>query len=57
MNPNDHQHGGGEGRQPIGKDAPRTPWGKRHMGVKTRPRKKLSNKWIVHRRERKGNKH
>lgn len=57
MNPNDHPHGGGEGRQPIGKDAPRTPWGKRHMGVKTRPRKKLSNKWIVHRRERKGNKH
>lgn len=36
MNPNDHVHGGGEGRSPIGRDAPRTPWGKKCMGVKTR---------------------
>lgn len=41
MNPNDHPHGGGEGRQSIGYDAPRTPWGKRHMGVKTRRQRKL----------------
>ncbi len=50
MNPNDHPHGGGEGRQPVGKDAPRTPWGKRHMGVKTRNKKKASNMMIVRRR-------
>ncbi len=50
MNPNDHPHGGGEGRQPIGKDAPRSPWGKRLMGVKTRNKKKSSNKLIVRRR-------
>ncbi len=50
MNPNDHPHGGGEGRQPVGKDAPRTPWGKRHMGVKTRNKKKASNAMIVRRR-------
>ncbi len=50
MNPNDHPHGGGEGRQPIGMDAPRTPWGKRHMGVKTRKQKQHSTKLIIRRR-------
>lgn len=53
MNPNDHPHGGGEGRQPIGKDAPRTPWGKRHMGVKTRKHKKQSTDLIIRRRGKK----
>ncbi len=51
MNPNDHPHGGGEGRQSIGYDAPRTPWGKRHMGVKTRKAKKASNALIIRRRK------
>ncbi len=51
MNPNDHPHGGGEGRQPIGRDAPRTPWGKRHMGVKTRKQKKASSALIAKRRK------
>ena len=50
MNPNDHPHGGGEGKCPIGHDAPRTPWGKRCQGVKTRKAKKWSNKLIVRRR-------
>lgn len=50
MNPNDHPHGGGEGRTSIGRDAPRTPWGKRHMGVKTRKNTKSSTKLIVRRR-------
>ena len=50
MNPNDHPHGGGEGRQPIGYDAPRTPWGKRHMGIKTRRNKKASTALIMRRR-------
>lgn len=50
MNPNDHPHGGGEGRSSIGHDAPRTPWGKRHMGVKTRNSKKPSS-LIVRRRK------
>ena len=50
MNPNDHPHGGGEGRSPIGHDAPRTPWGKRALGVKTRNNKKASTKLIVRRR-------
>lgn len=53
MNPNDHPHGGGEGRQPIGKDAPRTPWGKRHMGVKTRKNKQHSTDLIIRRRGKK----
>lgn len=48
MNPNDHPHGGGEGRTPVGRDAPRTPWGKRHMGVKTRNKKKASSALIIH---------
>lgn len=52
MNPNDHPHGGGEGRQPIGMDAPRTPWGKRHMGVKTRKQKQYSTKLIIRRRSK-----
>lgn len=52
MNPNDHPHGGGEGKSPIGRKAPMTPWGKKAMGVKTRKHKKASNKLIV--RGRKG---
>ena len=50
MNPNDHPHGGGEGKCPVGRDAPRTPWGKRALGVKTRNNKKASSKLIVRRR-------
>ncbi|MFN3044247.1 50S ribosomal protein L2 [Mycoplasmoides gallisepticum] len=53
MNPNDHPHGGGEGRSPVGRDAPRTPWGKRHMGVKTRNNKKSSTQLIIRRRNSK----
>jgi len=49
MNPPDHPHGGGEGKCPVGHDAPRTPWGKRALGVKTRKHKKSSNKLILHR--------
>ncbi|MDE5617597.1 MAG: 50S ribosomal protein L2 [Ureaplasma sp.] len=51
MNPNDHPHGGGEGRQPIGKDAPRSPWGRKLMGVKTRNSKKSSTNLIIRRRK------
>ncbi|MCD8195508.1 MAG: 50S ribosomal protein L2 [Coprobacillus sp.] len=50
MNPNDHPHGGGEGKCPVGRDAPRTPWGKRALGVKTRDKKKASTKMIVRRK-------
>ena len=50
MNPNDHPHGGGEGKCPVGRDAPRTPWGKRALGVKTRSQKRASGKLIVRRR-------
>ena len=50
MNPCDHPHGGGEGKCPVGRDAPRTPWGKRALGVKTRNQKKASGKLIVRRR-------
>ncbi len=50
MNPNDHPHGGGEGKQPIGIPSPVTPWGKPTMGLKTRNRKKASNKLIVRRK-------
>lgn len=50
MNPNDHPHGGGEGRTSIGRKAPLTPWGKKALGVKTRDSKKASNKLIVRRR-------
>ena len=49
MNPPDHPHGGGEGKCPIGHDAPRTPWGKRALGVKTRKYKKASTKLIIRR--------
>ena len=51
MNPNDHPHGGGEGRAPIGRPGPSTPWGKPALGLKTRKKKKLSNKYIVRRRD------
>jgi len=51
MNAVDHPHGGGEGRSPIGKPNPRTPWGKIALGVKTRKRNKLSNKFILHRKK------
>ena len=51
MNPVDHPHGGGEGKCPVGRDAPRTPWGKRALGVKTRKSKKASTKLIVRRRK------
>ena len=50
MNPNDNPHGGGEGKSPVGRDAPRTPWGKRALGVKTRKNKKASTQLIVRRR-------
>lgn len=50
MNPNDHPHGGGEGKNPVGHDAPRSPWGRRLMGVKTRSSKARSNRLIVRRR-------
>ena len=53
MNPVDHPHGGGEGKCPVGRDAPRTPWGKRALGVKTRNQKKASNKLIIRRRNSK----
>jgi len=53
MNPNDHPHGGGEGRTPIGRKAPVTPWGKPALGLKTRNKKKASNKLIVRRRNSK----
>ena len=50
MNPNDHPHGGGEGRSPIGRPSPVTPWGKPALGYKTRKKNKASNKFIVSRR-------
>ena len=51
MNPNDHPHGGGEGRSPIGRPGPCTPWGKPALGLKTRKKNKASNKLIVRRRD------
>ena len=51
MNPNDHPHGGGEGRAPVGRPSPMTPWGKPAMGLKTRKKKKQSNKLIIRRRD------
>ncbi|MCF7925188.1 MAG: 50S ribosomal protein L2 [Candidatus Izimaplasma sp.] len=51
MNPNDHPHGGGEGRQPIGLKSPVTPWGKPALGLKTRKSKKASDRLIVSRRK------
>ena len=50
MNPNDHPHGGGEGKSPVGRPGPVTPWGKPALGYKTRSLKKSSNKFIVRRR-------
>ena len=50
MNPNDHPHGGGEGKAPIGRPAPSTPWGKPALGYKTRKKNKQSNKYIVRKR-------
>jgi len=50
MNPVDHPHGGGEGKSPIGRPGPVTPWGKPTLGYKTRPKKKYSDKYIVKRR-------
>ena len=51
MNPNDHPHGGGEGRAPVGRPSPMTPWGKPAMGLKTRKKKKQCNKLIIRRRD------
>ena len=53
MNPNDHPHGGGEGRSPIGRPAPSTPWGKPALGYKTRKKNKHSNKYVVRKRGKK----
>ena len=53
MNPNDHPHGGGEGRAPVGRTGPMTPWGKPALGQKTRKNKKESDKYIVTRRKKK----
>ena len=53
MNPNDHPHGGGEGKSPVGRPGPVTPWGKPALGYKTRNKKKASNKFIVKRRNAK----
>lgn len=54
MNPNDHPHGGGEGKAPVGRPQPMTPWGKKARGIKTRDTKKVSEKLII--RHRKGSK-
>ena len=51
MNPNDHPHGGGEGKTGIGRPGPSTPWGKPALGLKTRKKHKASNKMIVRRRD------
>ena len=53
MNPNDHPHGGGEGKSPVGRPGPVTPWGKPALGYKTRNAQKASNKFIVKRRNSK----
>ncbi|WP_027415414.1 50S ribosomal protein L2 [Aneurinibacillus terranovensis] len=52
MNPNDHPHGGGEGRAPIGRSGPVTPWGKPTLGAKTRKKKKHSSKYIIRSRKK-----
>ena len=54
MNPNDHPHGGGEGKAGIGRPGPCTPWGKPALGLKTRKKNKQSNKLIVRRRDGRG---
>ncbi len=53
MNPNDHPHGGGEGKAPIGHKSPMTPWGKKALGVKTRKKNKASNQYIIRNRKAK----
>ena len=53
MNPVDHPHGGGEGKAPIGLKYPKTPWGKHALGVKTRKKKKWTNKYVIKRRKKK----
>lgn len=53
MNPNDHPHGGGEGRSPIGRPSPVSPWGKKTLGMKTRKKNKKSDKFIVKKRKKK----
>jgi len=53
MNPNDHPHGGGEGKAPVGRPAPSTPWGKPALGLKTRKKNKHSSKYIVRKRSSK----
>jgi len=53
MNPNDHPHGGGEGKAPIGHAGPMTPWGKPALGYKTRNKKSQSSKFITRRRKTK----
>jgi len=52
MNPNDHPHGGGEGRAPIGRKAPVTPWGKPTLGLKTRKKRNKSDQYIIRRRKK-----
>lgn len=52
MNPNDHPHGGGEGKAPIGRKSPMSPWGKPTLGYKTRKKNKMSDKYIVRRRKK-----
>ena len=52
MNPNDHPHGGGEGRAPVGRKSPMTPWGKPALGHKTRKSKKASEKLIISRKSK-----
>lgn len=52
MNPNDHPHGGGEGRAPIGRKSPMTPWGKPALGLKTRKKNKASSKYIIRGRKK-----
>jgi len=52
MNPCDHPHGGGEGRAPIGRSGPVTPWGKPALGLKTRKRNKPSNRFVLRKRRR-----
>ncbi len=51
MNPNDHPHGGGEGKAPVGRSGPMTPWGKPALGMKTRKKNNKSNKMIIRRRD------
>ena len=53
MNPNDHPHGGGEGKSPVGRPGPVTPWGKPALGYKTRKKKNPTDKFIVKRRNAK----